>query len=44
MDARAVLYRSLKDGEVVYDSGVYLVKEFRAQLAAARQRLPNVSK
>jgi hypothetical protein len=42
MDAKANLYRSLKDDEVVYDSGIYCIKEFRAQLEVARQRnLPN---
>jgi hypothetical protein len=39
MDAKAVLYRSLKDDEVVYDSGIYMVNEFKAQLEVARQRV-----
>jgi hypothetical protein len=38
MDAKAVLYRSLKDAEVVYDIGIFLVNEFRAQLEVARQK------
>jgi hypothetical protein len=37
MDAKAVLYRSLKDDEVVYDSGIYAVNVFRAKLDAAKQ-------
>jgi hypothetical protein len=39
MDAKAVLYRSLKDDEVVYDSGIYKINEFKAQLEVARQRV-----
>ncbi|MDP2046791.1 MAG: hypothetical protein Q8L00_11335 [Deltaproteobacteria bacterium] len=38
MDAKAVLYRSLKDDEVVYDSGIYMINEFKAQLEVARQK------
>lgn len=37
MDAKAVLYRSLKDDEVVYDSGIYMVNVFKAKLEAAKQ-------
>jgi hypothetical protein len=37
MDAKAVLYRSLKDDEVVHDCGIYLVSVFKAQLEVARQ-------
>ena len=36
MDTKAVLYRSLKDDEVVYDSGVYMVNVFKARLEAVR--------
>ncbi len=39
MDAKAVLYRSLKDDEVAHDCGTYLVSVFRAQLEVARQRV-----
>jgi hypothetical protein len=39
MDAKAVLYKSLKDDEVVYDAGIYMVNEFKAQLEVARQRV-----
>ncbi len=37
MDAKAVLYRSLKDDEVVYDSGLYCVNLFKAKLEMAKQ-------
>ena len=37
MDAKAVLYRSLKDDEVVYDSGIYAVNVSTAKLDAAKQ-------
>ena len=39
MDAKAVLYRSLKDDEVVYDSGIYMVNVFKAKLEVARQHV-----
>lgn len=39
MDAKAVLYRSIKDDEVVYDSAMFMVSEFRAQLSVARQQI-----
>ena len=37
MDTKAVLYRSLKDDEVVYDSGIYMVNVFKAKLEMAKQ-------
>jgi hypothetical protein len=39
MQARAVLYRSLKDDEVVQASGVYAVNVFRTKLELAKQQL-----
>lgn len=39
MDAKAVLYRSLKDDEVVYDVAIYLINVFKAQLEVARQKI-----
>jgi hypothetical protein len=41
MDTKAVLYRSLKDDEVVYDSGIYAVNEFKAKLATAKESVMN---
>lgn len=41
MSAKAVLYRSLKDDEVVYDSGIYMVNVFKAKLEAAKQYTSN---
>lgn len=41
MDTKAVLYRSLKDDEVVYDSGIYMVNVFKAKLEIARQHVTN---
>lgn len=41
MDTKAVLYRSLKDDEVVYDSGVYMVSVFKAKLEIAKQHVTN---
>ena len=38
MEARAVLYRSLKDDEVVQDSGIYLANVFKAKLELAKQQ------
>lgn len=37
MDARAVLYRRLKDDEVVYDSGIYMVNVFKARMEAVKR-------
>lgn len=39
MQARAVLYRSLKDDEVVQDSGIYAVNFFKTKLELAKQQL-----
>ena len=36
MDTKAILYRSLKDDEVVYDSGICLVNMFKAKLEMAK--------
>jgi hypothetical protein len=37
MDTKAVLYRSLKDDEVAYDSGIYMVNVFKAKMEAVKQ-------
>ena len=44
MDAKAVLYRSLKDDEVVYDSGVYMVNEFKAKLEMAKDHVSHATR
>ena len=36
MNAKAVLYRSLKDDEIVYDSAIYLVNVFKTKLEVAK--------
>jgi hypothetical protein len=38
MQARAVLYRSLKDDEVVQESAVYMIGVFKEKLELARQQ------
>ncbi len=39
MEAKAVFYRSQKDDEVVYDSGMYMVNEFKMKLALAKEHI-----
>jgi hypothetical protein len=38
MQARAALYRSLKDDELAKESGIYLVGTFRTKLESARKK------
>jgi hypothetical protein len=42
MEARAVLYRSIKDDETVQDSGIYMVNVFKAKLELAKQQAESV--
>lgn len=44
MDAKAVLYRSLKDDEVVYDSGIYMVNEFKIKLEIAKEHVSHATR
>ena len=44
MDAKAVLYRSLKDDEVVYDSGTYMVNEFKTKLEMAKEHVTHATR
>lgn len=44
MDTKALLYRSLKDDEVVYDSGIYMVNIFKAKLEMAKEHVAHVSR
>ncbi len=44
MDAKAILYRSLKDDEVVYDSGIYMVNEFKARLEMVKDRVSHATR
>lgn len=37
LDSKALLYRCLKDDEVVYDSGMYMVNVFKGKLEMAKQ-------
>ena len=39
MQARAVLYRALKDDEAVQESGIYLVNRFKMKLELAKQQV-----
>ena len=39
MNAKALLYQSLKQDEVVYDVAIYLINEFKAQLQVARKKI-----
>lgn len=39
MHARAVLYRSLKDDEIVHESGIYMVNAFKVKLELAKQQV-----
>jgi hypothetical protein len=44
MDAKAVLYRSLKDDEVVYDSGIYMMNEFKTKLEMAKEHVAHATR
>ena len=44
MDAKAVLYRSLKGDEVVYDSGIYMVNVFKTKLEMAQEHVTHATR
>lgn len=44
MDAKATLYRSLKDDEVVHDSGMYMLNVFKTKMDMAREYASGVTR
>jgi len=44
MNAKALLYRSLKDDEVVYDSGIYMVHEFKTKLKMVKEHVTHATR
>lgn len=44
MEARAVFYRCQKNDEVVYDSGMYMVNEFKTKLEMAKEHMRHAIK
>jgi hypothetical protein len=43
MDTKAILYRSLKDDEVVYESGIYMINVFKAKWEITRQHVEHAT-